>query len=195
MVGGVSVGNDAVVLVVGFVRQRGREAQTEAYGPVASDTNHHHLVGVTAEVFCAVALFAYPIAVAGRGIADIKPSFVLLDIIGRMVVLDVKCSQRLIVFAVMPLQLALQTLGSGVVLLHQGFAYATQGDGVGHGVEDAMVGLAGPEGDVVQGNLVDVGSAVHHSSQPSVADGQGFLEVLRRLKVMQLLRHGRCRER
>ena len=49
----------------------------------------------------------------------------------------------------------------------------------------SLVRFAGPESDVIQGQMLVDGIAVHHGAQAAVAHGKGFLEEGCRTVVMQ----------
>ena len=79
----------------------------------------------------------------------------------------------------MPLQAPLEPFGRRIILVVQGLADGLQGfcpvAGQAQGHEVRMprpfVRLAGPEGDVIQGQMLVDGIAIHHGAQSSVAHG------------------------
>ena len=52
-----------------------------------------------------------------------------------------------------------------------------------------VAGFTSPERDVVERKAVGVGAAIDGGSRHAVADDEGFLKELRRLFVVQFLRH------
>ena len=93
----------------------------------------------------------------------------------------------------MPLQASLKPFGCRIVFVVQGFADGSQGfrpvagQANSHEVRmlRSLVRLAGPESDVIQGQMLVDGIAIHHGAQAPVADGKGLLEEGGRAVVMQ----------
>ena len=79
----------------------------------------------------------------------------------------------------MPLQAPLEPFGGRIVLAVQGLADGFQGfrpvagQAEGHEVRmlRPLVRFAGPEGDVIQGQMLVDGIAIHHGAQAPVAHG------------------------
>ena len=125
-----------------------------------------------------------------------SPGQVQLPLVGRHgagVIVDPERPQRHIALAEMPLQAPLEPFSGRIILVVQGLADGLQGfrpvagQAEGHEVRMRcpLVRFAGPEGDVIQGQMFVDGIAIHHGAQASVADGKGFLEEGCRTVVMQ----------
>ena len=127
----------------------------------------------------------------GDGPGDVQRTHVIRD--GRGIVVDPERSQRHVCLAEMPLQAALKLFGSPVILSVEGFPHGLQGlGGLRSGARrnevrmlHALVRLAGPKGDVVQGDMLVDRIAIDHGAQAAVAQRQRLFEVGRRPVVVQ----------
>ncbi len=137
----------------------------------------------------------------GDGPGDVQCTHVIRN--GRGIVVDQERAERHVCLAEMPLQAALELFGSPVILVVEGFPHRLQGlGGLRSGARRdevrmlcALVRFAGPEGDVVQGDVLVDRIAIDHGAQAAVAEGQGLFEVVGRAVVMQrqaALRGGRA---
>ena len=162
--------------------QAGRDALVGGGG----EADDEHGVGRRGKIVGGEGFPVPEVLCAGRGVTDVEPAAVV-GYAGRVFPVGILYGQRaegLVVFAVVPLYLPLQAVGFAVVLAVEGFAYGGYGL-VGIGRRDLPVGLAGPEGDVVQGDALGVGPSVEDGSLRAVSDDEGFLEIGGRAVVVE----------
>ena len=139
------------------------------------------------EVFSAVGDAATRVAVAAQRAVEVELSAVvrrrpLVEII------DAQGAQRLVELRVVTLDMVLERVGEGVVLVEERLADC-RNPLVSRAVDAEVYGFSGPEGDVVEVDDVAVGRSVDECSELAVADGQRLLEEAGWLVVPQA--HGR----
>ena len=110
-----------------------------------------------------------------------------------VLIVDQKRPQRLVILAVMALDVVEQLVREPVVLGIQRLADGRDPIPVRELAQFAAAGIilgpgltfAGPERDVIEGNAVLLYAAIHHGTQTSVAQGKRFFEEGRRTVIMQ----------
>ena len=93
----------------------------------------------------------------------------------------------------MPLQASLKPFGCRIVFVVQGFADGSQGfrpvagQANSHEVRmlRSLVRFAGPEGNVIQGQMFVDGISIYHGAQAAIAHRKGLLEEGSQAVVMQ----------
>ena len=159
------------------------ESDVDGFWCGTLDAHSNDLVGMRGEVFSTVGDAATRVAVA----VEVELSAVvrrrpLVEII------DAQGAQRLVELRVVTLDMVLERVGEGIVLVEKSLA-DRRNPLVSRAVNAEVNGLSGPEGDVVEVDDVTVGSSVDERSQFAVADGQRLLEETGRTVVPQT--HGR----
>ena len=163
------------------------ESDVDGFWCGTLDAHSNDLVGMRGEVFSAVGDAATRVAVAAQRAVEVELSAVvrrrpLVEII------DAQGAQRLVELRVVSLDMVLERVGEGVVLVEERLADC-RNPLVSRAVDAEVYGLAGPEGDVVEVDDVAVGRSVDECSELAVADGQRLLEEAGRSVVPQA--HGR----
>ena len=142
---------------------------------VALQSDGNQLIGVRSKIFSHDEFAVTLITVAHNGRVEIQRSAIVLDFT-KTQILDVERAQGLVILRVRPLNVQLQGIGKGIILLEQGLT-----DGwyplVGISIEVAIYGLTRPEGDVVQVDYIIIGTSVDKGTQLTIAYGQRLLEV------------------
>ena len=163
------------------------ESDVDGFWCGTLDAHSNDLVGMRGEVFSTVGDAATRVAVAAQRAVEVELSAVvrrrpLVEII------DAQGAQRLVELRVVTLDMVLERVGEGVVLVEERLADC-RNPLVSRAVDAEVYGLAGPEGDVVEVDDVAVGRSVDECSELAVADGQRLLEEAGWLVVPQA--HGR----
>ena len=163
------------------------ESDVDGFWCGTLDAHSNDLVGMRGEVFSTVGDAATRVAVAAQRAVEVELSAVvrrrpLVEII------DAQGAQRLVELRVVSLDMVLERVGEGVVLVEERLADC-RNPLVSRAVDAEVYGFSGPEGDVVEVDDVAVGRSVDECSELAVADGQRLLEEAGWLVVPQA--HGR----
>ena len=192
--GGIALAKKGVSIGPGAVRQFRFQQHLNLQRLFAAEADHHHRVRGRYEIAGLEGLPIPKIAHRGAGVRKVQRAAVVRDFPLRKT--QQEFSQRLVVLAEMPLQMALQFIGLPVIFLFQGFPDLLHPAGRlppgGEGFHDGIVRmvrsavrLSRPQGDVVQGDAVFHGAAIHQRAQFAVPEGKGLLEIGGRPIVMK----------
>ena len=160
-----------------------REQSPDTLLACRGQAQHNHRVGRRGKVVARLRLASAEVLRPCGGVADVQRAAVG-GYLGRLVqVGNGQLPQGLVVLAIVSLHLALFAVGSAVVLFVQ--QLADDGDGpMGVGRGHLAVGLARPEGQVVQREHVALRAAIDDGPHRAVAYHQRLLEVFRRSVVV-----------
>ena len=145
MIGGIAIGRDFVSPGRRGMRKLGIEGQQRlyAFGTVTLKANHNHGVGGGSKIIGLHPRAIFEILRTGCGVTDVQPSPVGSYLGTFAHIAQGQRAQGLIIFAIMPLHLALFAVRTPVILLVQQVAY--HGNGlVSVGSGDGPVRLARP---------------------------------------------------